>query len=125
MTEDFRMEDSPMCSLDMKNKVCTTHKCPLEELRISTSKWSYIKSKKCYGNVKGKSSRWICRQRKTSQTFYRKRPKTSSKLPSEQCTELGRVETSENLSNQGIIRTSFGDSLDENTACTERLEGLG
>ena len=92
---------------------------------ISTTKWSYIKSKKCYGNVKGKTSRWICRQRKTSQTFYERHPKTSSKLSSEQCTNLGRAEIGKNLNNKGISENSFGDSSDNKAGCTERLEGLG
>ena len=78
-----------------------------------------------HGNVKGKTSRWICRQRKTSQTFYGRRPKTSSKLSSEQCTNLGRAKIGENLSNQGISENSFGDSSDNKAGCTERLEGLG
>ena len=51
------------CALNIDKKICDTHGCELSEIKVTTTKWAYIERKKCYGNVKRKVIRGICRSK--------------------------------------------------------------
>ena len=51
-------------------KTCTTHACKLSETKVTSTKWEYIERKKCYGNVRRKVTRWICRGKNSRLTVH-------------------------------------------------------
>ena len=54
-------DEGDKCVLCMTTKMCLTHNCNLTELRVSAVKWEYKPRKGCFGNVRRKVSKWICR----------------------------------------------------------------
>ena len=58
------------CDLNMDMKICNTHGCELSATKVTSTKWEYIKRKKCYGNVSRKVTRWICRGKNSRRTVH-------------------------------------------------------
>ena len=63
-------EQTDKCDLDMNMKTCNTHGCKLSETKVTSTKWEYIERKKCYGNVRRKVTRWICRGKNNRLTVH-------------------------------------------------------
>ena len=58
------------CDMNMDLKICNTHGCELSATKVTSTKWEYIKRKKCYGNVSRKVTRWICRGKNSRRTVH-------------------------------------------------------
>ena len=64
--DDLWNVDSCKCVFDMTSRRCEVHDCVLVEMKVSVLKWCYQPSKKCYGNVRRKITRWSCSGRNRS-----------------------------------------------------------
>ena len=58
--DDLTQTGMAKCVLNLVSKMCEIHDCVLMETKISVLKWCYQPSKKCYGNVRKRVTRWIC-----------------------------------------------------------------
>ena len=60
---DVKDEDNrsmKFCEYDWVLMKCKTHEGLLTRHRVSTTRWAFIASKNCFGNVRKSSTRWIC-----------------------------------------------------------------
>ena len=49
-----------LCEFINKKQWCKKHECIVKSIDVTSTKWTYIQSKKCYGNVRRKCKKYIC-----------------------------------------------------------------
>ena len=101
ISQESKLE-TEKCEFDTK-KMCRVHNCQAKELKIPVSRWEWIKSKNCYGNVRKTSKKLICTRK--SSVLVEPVISTQNRIPDAktQC-KLGRgsEEVKSNLSGDYI-----------------------
>ena len=54
------------------------HNCQVNKVTITSKKWQWIQSRKCYGNVSSKVSKYLCKNKKTGRVVPTVSPTRSS-----------------------------------------------
>ena len=53
------------CVMVNKKTWCSKHNCLVNRVTVTSKKWQWIKSRKCYGNVSSKVSKYLCKNKKS------------------------------------------------------------
>ena len=66
------------CEFANRKTWCTKHNCQVNKMTITSKKWQWIQSKKCYGNVSSKVSKYLCKDKKTGRVVPKISPACSN-----------------------------------------------
>ena len=65
MNVDMHGNTNDECEFINKRTWCMKHNCQVNKTTVTSKKWQWIKSKKCYGNVSSKVSKYLCKSKRT------------------------------------------------------------
>ena len=58
------------CEFMSRKTWCKKHNCQVNKIIVTSKKWQWIQSKKCYGNVSSKVSKYLCKDKKTGRVVH-------------------------------------------------------
>ena len=64
MNDGMNVKTNDECELVSKKTWCKKHNCLVNKVTITSKKWQWIRSRKCYGNVSSKVSKYLCKSKK-------------------------------------------------------------
>ena len=70
MDETMHATIDDECEFMSRKTWCKKHNCQVNKIIVTSKKWQWIQSKKCYGNVSSKVSKYLCKDKKTGRVVH-------------------------------------------------------
>ena len=92
MNVDMHVNTNDECEFINKRTWCKKHNCQVNKVTMTSKKWQWIRSRKCYGNVSSKVSKYLCKNKKTGRVVPTVSPTRSNQANKTQgaVNEVGR-----------------------------------